>query len=171
MIPDLNQRELMMAQNYLIKLKNKNLDQEALLDRQEKFAYEKIFQVVSEKITPAFLIESFISEKSYDFESIKAQKKLFIDLKTELKDSSQDKILQSTINKEKSKTIDMINEFISKYKLDNLKPVDYEHEYIGKRNYKNLEPKMTTSDRSQSHSTKNKEKMSYKLYEIEKNLK
>jgi hypothetical protein len=167
MIPDLNQRELMMAQNYLIKLKNKNFNEEVLLDRQEKSAYEKIFEVVSEKMTPTFLIESFISEKSYDFENIMANKKLFIDLKAELKDTSNDKILQSTINKEKSKTVDMINDIISKYKLDNLKPVDYEHEYIGKRNYKNLEPRMNIS---QSKNV-NEEKISFKSYNIEKNLK
>jgi len=167
MIPDLNQRELMMAQNYLIKLKNKNFSEEVLLDRQEKSAYEKIFEVISEKMTPTFLIESFISEKSYDFENIKANKKLFIDMKAEFNDSSNDKILQSTINKEKSKTVDMINDIIIKYKLDNLKPVDYEHEYIGKRNYNNLEPTMTIS-----HSKNmTEEKISYKSYKIEKNLK
>jgi len=170
MIPDLNQRELMMAQNYLIKEKKKTFNDEVLLDRQEKSAYEKIFNNVSQKITPSFLIESFISEKSYDFENINSQKKLFVDLKSELEEVSKDKILQSTINKEKSKTVDMINEFIIKYKLDNLKPVDYEKEYIGKRNYRNLEPRMSSNVASESQIKKD-EKISFKLYEIEKNLK
>ena len=170
MIPDLNQRELMMAQNYLIKEKKKTFNDQVLLDRQEKSAYEKIFNIVSQKITPSFLIESFISEKSYDFENINAQKKLFVDLKSDLEEGSKDKILQSTINKEKSKTVDMINEFIIKYKLDNLKPVDYEKEYIGKRNYRNLEPRMSSNVPSESQIKKD-EKISFKLYEIEKNLK
>ncbi len=170
MIPDLNQRELMMAQNFLIKEKNKTFNEEVLLDRQEKSAYERIFNVISEKITPSFLIESFLSEKSYDFDNINAQKKLFVDLKSELTDASKDKILQSTINKEKSKTVDMINEFIIKYKLDNLTPIDYEHEYIGKRNYNNLEPKLSSNDVSQPKNKKD-EKISFKLYEIEKKLK
>lgn len=159
-----------MAQNYLIKIKNRTLNEENLLDRQEKTAYEKIFAVVSDKITPSFLIESFISEKSYDYDNIKSHKKLFVDLQSELKESSKDKILQSSINKEKSKTVDMINEFIIKYKLDNLKPVNYEHEYIGKRNYNTLEPKLTTKDVSESKAF-NEEKISFKLYDIEKNLK
>ena len=160
----------MMAQNYLIKEKKKTFNDEVLLDRQEKSAYEKIFNIVSQKITPSFLIESFISEKSYDFENINAQKKLFVDLKSDLEEGSKDKILQSTINKEKSKTVDMINEFIIKYKLDNLKPVDYEKEYIGKRNYRNLEPRMSSNVPSESQIKKD-EKISFKLYEIEKNLK
>ena len=78
----------------MIKSKNKKFSEEFLLDKQEKYAYDKIFQVVSEKISPTFLIESFISEKSYDFDNIKTQKKLYIDIKSELKDSSNDKILQ-----------------------------------------------------------------------------
>ena len=151
--------------NYLIKRKNKNFNEDALIDRQEKYAYEKIFANVSEKISPSFLIESFISEKSYDIENIKSQKKSFVDLRSELKMDKQDNILQSTINKEKSKTVDMINQFISTYKLDNLKPVDYEHEYIGKRNYKNLEPKLSEVSKRTSE-----DKISFNLYEIEKNL-
>jgi len=165
MVPDLDQRDLMMSQNYLIKRKNNNFDEDALIDRQEKFAYEKIYENISEKISPSFLIESFISEKSYDIENIKSQKKSFVDLKSELKIGKQENILQSTINKEKTKTVDMISQFISTYNLDNLKPVNYEHEYIGKRNYKNLEPKL--SDVSK---ISNSDKISYNLYEIEKNL-
>jgi hypothetical protein len=165
MVPDLDQRDLMMSQNYLIKRKNKNFNEDALIDRQEKSAYEKIFANVSEKISPSFLIESFISEKSYDIENIKSQKKSFVDLRSELKMGKQDNILQSTINKEKSKTVDMINQFISTYNLDNLKPVDYEHEYIGKRNYKNLEPKL-----SEVSNRTSEDKISFNLYEIEKNL-
>jgi hypothetical protein len=161
MMPSMQQRDLLMAQNYLVKIKNGSLNENALslIELQEKSSYEKIINLLTNRITPASIIDSFLSEKSYSFEDIRSQTKYFVDLEEELKEKVES-VLQSKITKEKSDTVDVINDVIIKYNLDFLKPVDYEKEFIGKDNY-HIEPSLNTRHESlkigyKNYSTENK---------------
>ncbi len=71
-LPDLEQRELLLAQNYLIKLKENSIDFDnmSLLDKQEKSAHEKVFKIISKNFNPSSLIESFINEKGYNISHV-----------------------------------------------------------------------------------------------------
>lgn len=68
----MEQRELLLAQNYLVKLKQNLVDPKnmSLLDTQEKSAYEKVFNSLSRGFSPSNTIEYFLSEKGYNIEGV-----------------------------------------------------------------------------------------------------
>ena len=144
-IHSLEQRDLLLAQNHLVKVNNgqstvetNEFTQDSLLVEQEKEAYAKVFQEISDKTTPASLIESFISEKSYDTDHLRENKKTVL-----TKDNKS--VENHKIKDEISKTVEEINNLIMKFKIDKVKPVDYEAESKNFKKYK-IEPGMNQKD-------------------------
>ena len=160
-IPNIEQRDLLLAQNYLVKINNidtdanepndKNLKEynpDSLLEEQEKEAYKKVYNEISYKTSPSSLIESFISEKSYDVDHLKENKKTVLNTDVE-------KIAKFKIKEEITKTVEDINNLIMKFKIDKVKSVDYEKETKNFKKYK-IEPGMKDmKKRPKGVSTKN----------------
>lgn len=70
-VPSLEQRELILAQNYLITLKENNPSQEETqLGKQQKEAYEKYSQLFDKTLSATTAIESFINEKGYNIQGV-----------------------------------------------------------------------------------------------------
>jgi hypothetical protein len=184
-LPDLDQRELLMAQNYLIKQKEENgfeinkknqasfFNQNSLIEKQEKIAYERIYSIIKEKISNSDIIDSYIYEKSYDFDNIKSQRKFFVDIKNDPtfeeiseKQSMLDSKINNPVHGEIRNTADMINNFIIKFKINEMKPVEYAKEYVKSKEYK-IEPFVSPKE---NQKPEKKEKISYSRYQIEKSL-
>jgi hypothetical protein len=143
-VPNLDQRDLLLAQNHLVKLTNHikvpstKLNSESLLEEQEKEAFSKVFKEISDKTAHASIIEAYISEKSYDTDHLRENKKTVL--------SSDIRVEKHKIKDEISKTIGEINTIISKYKIDKVKPVDYAAETKNFQKYK-IEPGMNQKDK------------------------
>lgn len=67
-IPDINQKEILLAQNYLLKQK---VGKEIEEDVEGKSAFDNVYKTVSVHCTPNNIINSFISEKGFDYEGVK----------------------------------------------------------------------------------------------------
>jgi hypothetical protein len=142
--PDIAQRDLLLAQNYLIKQNSENIPQnilnristDSILASQEKEAYERVYKDVSNNTNTSYLIESYISEKSYDTNKPKSNKSVI-----------QIDIQKNRVKDEISKTIDDIDKIIKKFKIDKIKSIDYESERKNFKNYK-IEPGMNKKDYS-----------------------
>jgi len=142
--PDLAQRDLLLAQNYLIKQNSENIPQNALnrinsdsiLASQEKEAYERVYKDVSHNTNTSYLIESYISEKSYDTSKPKSNKSVI-----------QIDVQKNRVKEEISKTIDDIDKLIKKFKIDKVKAIDYVSERKDFKNYK-IEPGMNKKEYS-----------------------
>lgn len=149
--PDLAQRDLLLAQNYLIKQNSSNIPQNALnrissdslLASQEKEAYERVYKDVAVNTNANYLVDSYISEKSYDTNRTKENKSVI-----------QIDVQKNKVREEISKTIDDIDNLIKKFKIDKVKSIDYEGERKDFKNYK-IEPGMNK---------KNNLKKSFKNY-------
>jgi hypothetical protein len=143
-VPNLEQRDLLLAQNHLIKITNhisnssSKLNSDSLLDEQEKEAFSKVYKEISDKTAHASIIEAFISEKSYDTDHLRENKKSVLKMDT--------RVEKHKIKEEISNTVQEINNIISKYKIDKVKPVDYSAEAKNFQKYK-IEPGMNQKDK------------------------
>jgi hypothetical protein len=136
--PNPDQRELLKAQNYLIKLKEGKLNLEKnLADRHEKESYEKVFNFIYEK-TNLDYFDAFLSEKGYDVKHFQ-EKNHSIEFKKTTKNRVE-------INKDITEIKEKIDEIIENNSLKDLKSVNYSKEY---KQYQsnNLEPK-TVKDKN-----------------------
>jgi len=137
----MDQRDLLLAQNHLIKNKNSNetssYDHIQLIESQQKNAFKKVYNNISIKSNITGVIESFISEKSFDTENLNENKNFFL---------NEEKVKNHKIKDEIVKTMKEISDTIMKYKIDNLTAVDYESEFKNSKIFK-IEPGMDHNSR------------------------
>jgi hypothetical protein len=122
-IPDVDQKELLLAQNYLIR-KNHGLATDELLDKQGKDAYNNIYNKISSKIPVSNIFSSFIGEKGYQISEELVEKYL----------SNVDEAKKY----DKEQLYSIITELHDKLKISEMKSINYEEEYA-KSNVK-IEP-------------------------------
>ena len=128
-IPDVDQRDLLLAQNYLIRKKNNQLNND-LLDQQGKEAYEKIYNKISSKLPVSNIFSSFISEKGYQITEELTEKYL-----ANIEEAKK-------YNKDELKKV--ITDLHDKLKISEMKSIDYESEYA-KSNTK-IEPQASQNE-------------------------
>jgi len=68
--PDFNQRELLRAQNYNIKARNKIIEVEKEENVNEKTAYERVNETIKESFSGSNLIDFYLNEKSYNYGNV-----------------------------------------------------------------------------------------------------
>lgn len=137
----MDQKDLLLAQNHILKGKvepNGQYNFDTLLEEQEKSAYDKVYKNLSEKTSITSLVDSYISEKSYDTENLNNEKNNILN----------ENIENHKIRDEISRTMENINEIIMKFKIDKVAPLDYQNEYKKSKNYK-IEPSMTQKKMNQ----------------------
>jgi hypothetical protein len=144
-VPSLDQKDLLLAQNYLIKIARGERN-ETLLDKQEAEAYNKIFQLISQRFTLTQIVGGFIGEKGYQIEDIVDGDRYYIK-------PEGNKNIKSEIQKTSSE----INELILKLGVKELKSIDYDNEFKNSQS-KKIEPKVENI---------NKRGYRYKVYEKE----
>jgi hypothetical protein len=71
-VPDYEQKDIILAQNYLKRLKNKQNDKDLNPEVEviEKEAFEKVYKLFSDKVAVTNLVGSFISEKGYNIKDV-----------------------------------------------------------------------------------------------------
>jgi hypothetical protein len=136
-VPSLDQRDLLLAQNYLLKVRNGENNDQNLFDKNEKDAYNRIFAFISKKLNLTDLVTTFISEKGYDVGTILDSQKYYINPEEHIKGSN------TSLKKEIQKTSSQINELILKLGVKELKSVNYDNEYTGMET-KNIEPQIVS---------------------------
>jgi hypothetical protein len=157
-VPSLEQRDLLLAQSHLVKIANHELktssemNSDSLLQQQEKEAFSKVFKEISDKTAPASIIEAYISEKSFDTDHLRENKKTVLS-------NDAKSVEKHKIKEEISKTVEEINNIILKYKIDKVKPVDYVAETKNFQKFK-IEPGMNQKDKKKP---KGVSRMNYKF--------
>jgi hypothetical protein len=133
-VPDVDQRELLLAQNYLIRKKNGTLG-DHLLDAQGQEAYEKIFNKISNKLPISNVFSSFISEKGYQITEELTEK--YLADPEDAKKYNKDQLRQ------------VIVELHDKLKISEMKSINHEAEYSNANS--RIEPEtIKTSDNSKN---------------------